>query len=627
RKIILNQKKEKFYKTSDYKNAYGEDKKDRIDKFHKKYFKESENFYLTLYSIYALFPLYERELKIQEFIASNITRIYSDYRIGDAEFSACYPTVFKEDMQKEIEDKIAELKSSKYKHIVDSYIPIKDAERSPKHPLTNALLKYSGFYLFGFQPDYVTKLADKLFKAKLISNYETDGWYIEDDYVEEMITILNQNYKEHEVLQYRRKFVDLKTDRSQHAIIPLSLRSEYFPKNIEKTSAFNSIHFENNKERENAIKLYEFIFYTTLSTQMRNSVYDKSRVQIKVGNNMLKEEANYLIEGQKNWEKLTGSFMEKLTKNSNTTERGIVFLPELKPGDILTSVNIYPYTRRARTPCRYGIGRFITQILEKYGIGSNSDHDDIVKNLINSKVVIEDENILYPQENAMFLMKWLTENIPSLVDLEYLKELQEKIEAVSENRITLNSLLTEINMLIDGGFKMFGYEEDEAKPSESKIKLVKAIAARNKVPLNESIFSSTAKCDLFLAQYPEPEPIKVGSCPKCNSVVFQKEFTTKDGEVLAYFSCENFRKNGGCNFSLWDNYVYNFFSYRGIELFTTEDRRESLRKILSKKRGYLFTGFLSKTQKSYDANVLLVEGYNQKKNCEEWVFDLKFPKK
>ena len=134
---------------------------------------------------------------------------------------------------------------------------------------------------------------------------------------------------------------------------------------------------------------------------------------------------------------------------------------------------------------------------------------------------------------------------------------------------------------------------------------------------------------MILAQYPVAEPIKIGSCPQCNSLVFQKEFIKQDtGEVLYYFACEKYgTKSNDCTFSIWDNYIHKFFSDKAIELFTVEERANTLKKIMSKKKGYLFTDFIAKNQKPYDAKVSLDSYEDKNSKQKKWNFSLEFVNK
>ena len=627
RKIIIQKNKDSFIKTTEYANSLN--KQELLNKHYKIWYESISSFFLSLRSIYALHPLVLRELKIRDFVSEEVIRVKADYIYNGIEFSAYYPTHYNSSMIKEIEDCISELKNPKYTHKVDNYTLRTNTERSPHEPLTTAELKYSAFYLFGFEPDYVTAIIKKLYQTNLITNPETNGWNIEGSVVEDIITVLNQKFKEEKVLQYKRIFSDKIVDRTaQECIRPTVITSKLFPKHIDKTDEFNSIEFIDEIEKRDAIKLYEFIFYMTLSTQMKNSIYDTSKIEISVGNKKLVEQANVVLEGQENWEVLTGELIKRISNNDGSWGGQVVVLPEIAPEEVLKPLDVYAYSYQSKRPPRYGVGRFITQILEKNNIASNKYHDIIVNELVNSRAVYQVKTMLHPQENSIILIQWLTEHLPSFLDLEYLAELEEKIALVESGELTLGSLIDEINRLIDAAFEVSGYVEDDSKPSQNKINLVKAIALKFNLDVSEADFTSNIKLDMILAQYPMPEPIKIGSCPNCNALIYQKEFIDKEtGEIAYYFACENFKRNGGCSFSIWDNYIYKYFSDKAIELHIVDERADALKKILSKKRGYLFNDFIAKNQKPYDAKVFIESYKDRKTQQEKWGFTLAFVNK
>lgn len=627
RRIIISKNKDIFTKTSEYQNS--QNKKTLLDDYYKKWFESTNKFYLSLKSIYALHPLVERELKIIDFSSEEVVRVKADYSYNGCDFSAYIPAHYNKDMQKEIQDCISDLKVQGAAHIVDNYIEKKDSESSPHEPLTTAQLKYSAYYLFKFEPSYVSMLANKLFNAGLITDPETNGWHIEDRVIEEMITILNQKYGEEKVLQHKRRFTDQKVDREpQDAIRPTKITSAFFPKNIICTSEFLNISFENGKDKANALKLYEFIFYITLATQMRNSIYDTSKIEIVVGKRKLTEQANVIIDGQDNWELLVGELVKRIASNESGFEKQTVVLPEIMPGEVLKPIDVYAYAYNSKRPPRYGIGRFITQILEKYNIGTNKEQDEIVEELVSTKAVIIIKSMLHPQENSIRLIKWLEEHLPSFLDLDFLEGLKEKIELVRENKLTLQSVLEELNETIEFALNKSGYIKQDDTPSVHKVNKLKAVAIKNNLRLGEDIFKSSVKIDMLLAQYPDVEYKKIGNCPNCNSIVHQKEFIDKmTGEINSYFACEKFKRNGGCNFSLWDSYIYNFFSSKSVEMHTVDERAEVLIKILPKKKGYFFSGLIAKNKKPYDARIYLDQSVNPKTGLKQWGFALSFVNK
>lgn len=629
KKIIVGQQKERYIKTTEYKNTSSNSKSNTLDKQYKKWFSSISNFYLSYHSIYALHYLVQRELRIRDFVAQEVIRVKADYVYNEIEFSAFYPTHFTSDMTKEIDDCISELKNPQYTHIVDSYILKKDTERSPNPPLTTSELKYSCFYLYGFEPEYVTKLSSILYDSKMITNPQTNGWRIEEQIVEDIITILNQKYPDEKVLQYRRVYTDKIADRGvKECIRPASLIAKYFPKNIKDTLEFQDVYFASKTEMEDALKLYEFIFYTTLATQMKNSIYDTSAVEINVGSRKLREQANVLIEGQENWELLTGQLIQRIQYSETSFKNKVVVLPEIAPETKLKPADIYAYSYQSKRPPRYGVGRFVTQILSKNSIGDINKHDAILKELTESKAIVLIKTMLYPQENAVILIQWLQEHIPNFLNLEYLAELEEKIDSAVNGEISTDSILQEVDRLIESGFESSGFILEDTKPSQAKINLVKSIAAKHNILIEKIVYQSNIQMDLILAKYPSAEPIKIASCPNCNALVYQKEFIDKNnGEVIYYFSCEEFNKNSGCSFSLWDSYIHKFFSKKGLELFTIEERASTLKKILSKKKGYLFNDFIAKNGKPYDAKVFTEIQADETSKQIKWGFSLEFANK
>lgn len=626
RKMILENEKNKLINSFEYKELDSREKKELLNQKYKEWFDEISSFFLSYKSIIALYPLVEREIKIRNFISEEVIRVKADYFYKNIEFSLYYPTHFNESMSKEIEDTITEIKDEKYSHVVSGYISKTDSEKTPNEPFTNAKIKFSAFYLFNFQPDYTTKLLSYLYNANLITDPETNGWNIDDDIVNDIILLLNEYYSPEKVLQFKRTFKDKNIDRSvQECIRPTAISKNRFPKKLFNLKEFRAINFDSETEKLNAHNLYELIFYITLATQMKNSIYDESKIEVTVGKNTLSEQAHILIEGQDNWELLTGKFIKTINSGAEIYNAPTIILPEVTVDTILTPLDVYSYSYKSKKPPRYGIGRFVTQILERYEIGTNKQQDEIVNELVKAKAVKIIKTMIHPQENSIFLIEWTKQYLPLLLDLEYQKELQEKILSVSQNEITLQSLLDEIIRMIDSAFDECGFVADDEMPSQSKINLLKSVALKHNLKINDDVYKSNIKIDMILAKYPKEKPIVIGSCPSCNSLVHQKEFIKKGtDEVKYYFACEKLNKNGGCTFAIWDSYIYKYFSNKAVELYTVKERADTLKKILSKKRGYLFHGFVNKKNEPYEAKVLIAPYTDRDTKKEKWGFELKF---
>lgn len=622
REIIVEKEKIKLINSKSFKSLSQTERTDTFNKYYKKWYKEISNFFLSYQSIVALHKLVERELKIRAFETEEITRIKVDYVHNDVPFCAYLPTHYSVDMMQEVEDTIAYLKRKDLNHVVVNYIEKKDHEKEPPAPLTLAEAKYNAFYLFGFEPSYTTKLLFSLFDAGLITKPETNGWNIDDDFIDDIIVYLGQFYPDDKIIQYKRTYTDRTVDRNQECIRPCKLFNNYVPANIITTDEFKAMNID-EVEKKDAIKLYGFIFNLTVATQMKNSIYDVSSVEIQVGEKILLERSNIVLEGQENWELIIGNTVRKINSNSIGMSNKITCLPKFKFEDRLNPIEIYRYAYNSRRPFRFGVGRFLTQILEKNNIAQNEEQDKIVTELITSRAVVLIGNMLHPQENSIILIQWLSEYMPILLDPLFFQEIQEKIESVVIGDIELNTVLQQFETIIESGFSLADFVPKHTKPSEAKLKLFHAVVAKNNLNVDSSVYENNVAIDKILAQYATTQPVKVGSCPKCNNVVYRHEYI-KDKDTLYYFMCENGGRKGTCSFSLWDNYINKFFNTKGIQLHTIEERTDVLKKILSKKRGYLFNDFISKTQKKYDAKIF-VEAYEDRDTKQEkWQFGMKF---
>lgn len=433
RKIIVGKERDRLTASSDYQNATKDMKDVMLKQGYKKWYEDISSFFLSRNAIYALHPLVERENKINSFASEVIYKVRADYYYDEIDFSASYPTRFTEDMQREMEDLIAELVDSKLSHVVGSYISKTDTEKAPPAPLTNSELKYSCFYLYSFSPEYTTYLSKKLHNANIITNPKTNGWNIENDFAESIISHLLRIYKSEQVLQFQRIYTDKKIDRfSKECIRPTIISTPFLPENISQTKNFLDIKFENEKESKDAILMYAFIFNITLATQMRNSIYDTSSIEIVVGSNILHEKANKVIEGEENWELIIGSIVDSILKNSTQAKDRVCVIPEIPNHTTIKPLNVYSYNYDSQRPPRYGVGRFMTQILEKR-LMSNGDYEEqdaILNELLTSNALRQVKAMLIPQEISIILINWILEYMPRFLEQDYITQTNEKISEI-----------------------------------------------------------------------------------------------------------------------------------------------------------------------------------------------------
>lgn len=529
----------------------------------------------------ALHLLTVREREIEDFIREKTYRLAIDYIKDGVQFQIFHKTVFKDDTREEMNSLLAYLGNKNNPHIVEIYKP-STKEEAPFPPLITSRMQRGGFYLMGYEPDKTMKLAQNLFEAGLITYHRTSSYNIDNDAVIEMIRLLNSYYPEKDVLQKKRIFKAKnagEASAAHEAIRPTYFQDEFNPERIRKHQLFLDAELTEEHRR-----LYEYIWYITLSTQMVDSVYDVSELTIRCGQNTLHEKAhshafeyNPMLEREEKilgWEKLRGSYIKTAEREADEDwkDKEIV-IPRLHIGEQLNVVDIKVIDGHTRRPPRYGIGRFITT-LEHMGIGKPSTFALIYEKLVKTGCVsLINKQMLKPTELGFAIDQWIEEHAPWMVDAERAKDFEDLLEAIEKGEIrNCDKEIAEYTELIN-----------------------KLAAEKGYVP---PVSTETQK--------------KEALC-RCSICKGGKILTTSNDKGRFYHCSTR-----NCLF-LTDKSVDGFFSNFGLNL-DDDERSDALKKVLSKKSGYQFELYSSKKQKKFTAAVVVAKN-------DKGYWGLSFPEK
>jgi len=577
----------------------------------------------------ALHLLCLRERDIEQFVAEKQFKIAVDYVKDGVQFRVMFGTVFSEETKTEMNQVFAYLGNKANHHIVQKYKQ-STKEVAPFPPLITSRLQRGAFYLFNFDPNKTMKLAQKLFEAGLITYIRTDSYNISDDVVYEIIEYLNEHFPEEDVLQHKRVFKSKKEGHDAHeAIRPVYFTEEYTPDTVRQTS-----HFRDHKLTEEHRQVYEYIWYVTMATQMVDSVYDNSELTVQVGENIMRVKANsiattFTLEGEEvklyGWEKLQRNYLKTAERDNDEDYKDReVYIPRMTVGDELKFVNIDVVESLSKRPPRYGIGRFIS-VLEDKGIGRPSTFASIYQKLVDTGCVrIIGGQMLQPQKIGFMIDDWIKENCEWMHDINQAKEFEELLDAIESGEVDdINPIVNGYTQLINYLYEKVGFTPDLNKetntPSEAQISFYRRIIKQEGMSVDERLLNDREKLSAFLTKYNNDKT--VCKCPVCKTGAIQEKSFTKDGHTFEYYKCTN----NDCDFTLGDTSIDKFFAQKGIDL-NKEERRTALKNIASKKRGFLFTGFISSAGKKYDAKVKLGKYFNKTRNKEMWTLQLNFDK-
>ncbi|WP_456469980.1 DNA topoisomerase [Caminibacter sp.] len=537
----------------------------------------------------SLHILVDLERKIESFVVEEHKRVKIKYIKDGIVFEVNSPLSFSPVQKKELDEYLFVLNSNP--HVV-SFYKQKTEDRNPPKPLTTSTLQYGAWYLFRFKPKKTMKLAQELFEKGLITYHRTDSVRISNEAITEIMDYIYKNYGEEFVVSQPRFYKNSDTSQNAHeAIRPTNFKEEYAPENIEKTEKLN----------DDLKKLYEFIWFRTIITQMKPSVYDVSVVEINVGGNQFKAQANERIfDG---WEKIKGDFIKTSIKGDEEEWRDkLIKLPEFEIGEELTPMDIITYDYIPHRPRRFGVGRFITY-LSNHNIARPSTLDMIIENLEKKDYLSIQKGMLFPRPLGFEVDKWLEENVEWLVDIELAKKFEEELDLIEKGESDYKDLVFAYTDLIKELERKFNISSMQESPTTAQIELIKKIAEEKNIKVNEAVYKNKKLAQTFINTH--LEKITFGKCPIC-----------KKGEVLKK---ENrlYCNNRNCDFVLFN--FENFFKTFKIE---HNDKFIELffKSLLKRKKVYL-PYLINKEGKEFEAFVKI----EKKGKYYNLVFDFKKP--
>lgn len=512
----------------------------------------------------ALGLIVRNEYKIENFTPEKYKKIYIDYIHDGLNFTVTNNIKFKEEHENELEEMHKLLLDKKTMHVVESYNN-KAKETPPFPPLTTTRILRSMNYLYGYDPKETMGVLQNLYdginingnRTGLITYPRTDSLNISDEIVIDIINFLfevaninkskiNPNdsreqkeakmlFDESYVLDSKREFKNTNANafEAHEAIRPTNISFEFSPKAL-RTQLDPMQH-----------KIYEFIFYRTVSTQMKNAIYDVSNILIDISGNKFQAFANKrLFAG---WEILLGNKIKKSEDENDMPERTLP--ANLYIGDTLSPIEINIESRDEKTPPRYGIGRFITT-LESNSIGRPSTIADIIGGLTSRGVISILKNMIIPTEAGKLLYKFLEENANWLIDVDHTKQFEDDLDKIEQGEDNMQ-LIEEYDKLKNEFLDRIGYDTSN-KPEEWLIEKAQAIAEKKGETLSSAMLASK---DLLYKYYNNyKKTTKVAKCPTC-----------KKNDIFEYdtiFKCGGYE----CDFFVPKESIIKFFHNLGKEL-------------------------------------------------------------
>ena len=547
-------------------------------------------------SFASLAILVEREKEINNFDAYYYKKISATYRVEDKEVFCIGEKKYIEGMDDELfYADVAKLKNDP--HIVTLH-DVEYEDIQPPKPILFSSLMSNVFYLYKYPTKQIATIAQKLFegikigdeKIGLITYIRTDSYRMSTEIAREAFDIIPYMVIKKEdgplgydyVVSEQREYKNKKNAQDAHeAIRPVYLTPEYSPQNIRKYLS------------EEEYRVYDYIYKISLTTFMTNSSHISTKTEITCGDIKLKSETKEeVFDG---WE-IVGRYYVPFFKRFDKFENNP---PTLYINSVLEPKEIDNWSRKAKSPERYGEGRFIETMTNK-GIGRPSTLPNIIPELIKKGYVQSVKGMLKPTLTAEALVNWANENADWLTDINHARTFEEELSKIENGEADKDQLIQEYDTLIEELYKKYDFKDMETykkeKPSAEQTKTLEMIQSKG-VEVKENAFNSKLEATKVIKKY--YESLKVCKCKECDT-----------GHIIAYeknYSCNN----KDCKFVLWKNKVSGFIDNFKLDI----DEVEFSESLLKKKN--VFTENLHGKSAIFDADVFI-------ENDERYGYGLKF---
>lgn len=358
----------------------------------------------------ALRLLSERELEIKSFVPDEYYDIYMYFENYKAKLES-YNNI------KIIKDITCYDEIISKEYCIENIITTQK-KISPKAPFITSTLQQAASTELSFSPDKTMQIAQSLYEGKndlcegLITYMRTDSTNINEDFIIDLRKYVKELYPSliSDVVNiYKSK---VKNSQEAHEAIRIT-NLEYTPISIK------------GKLPEEQYKLYNLIWNRTISSQMKESIYESTKYIISHQDIIFSMSiSNLIFRGYQ--------FQSEETYNKYPLSIG----DKIK---IDKWEKIHKYTT---PPNRYSEASLIKE-LEKRGIGRPSTYARIINVLKERDYVINSSTSLIPNNKGIIVCEFLKLYFTKYVNYDFTTQMEENLDLIANNKKSSLELLSD----------------------------------------------------------------------------------------------------------------------------------------------------------------------------------------
>ena len=335
------------------------------------------------------------------------------------------------------------------KECIDTIFKVKNIEkkpskRSPSAPFTTSTLQQEASRKIGFSPSLTMSTAQRLYEAGHITYMRTDSVNLSNEALENSKNVIEINYGKN---YFKRRVYKTKSNSAQEAHEAI------------RPTNFN---LDNAGKTDTEKKLYNLIWRRTLASQMSESIFERTVVNISNGSKYEFKASGEIM--------VFDGFLKLYNENSDNTK----LLPKLEKDSSLNVEEILCKQVFTKHPPRYSEASLIKK-MEDSGIGRPSTFAETIRKIKEREYVVKEErdgkiiksneirlisntisqevkdektgfekNKIYPTNMGMFVTEFLNENFNlSFMDYSFTAKTESQLDQIAYKGRNWNSMIEE----------------------------------------------------------------------------------------------------------------------------------------------------------------------------------------
>jgi DNA topoisomerase I len=482
----------------------------------------------------------EREKEIKKFKSSEYWEIASIVRsqktVGSAlEFAVGLIKIGDKKAgigdEKKARDIVYDLEKSTYS-VID--IKRKEVKKSPYPPFTTSTMTQSASRLFGWSAKKTMSVAQKLYEEGLITYHRTDSVNISGSAINEVRSYIVEEFGD-KYLPEKPKFFKKQSKNAQEA------HEAIRPTHVNLEFKLTDSKFEKDGE-----KLFSLIWKRFVASQMRESVFDETAIDVLAEN---KNGKKYTLRASGQVMKFDGWRKIIPLKKDEAPS-----LPAVESGEVLKLIKVNSEQKFTQPPARYNEASLI-KTLEKLGIGRPSTYAPIITTIQLRNYVEKNEGKFHPTSIGFAVNEFLETNFEGIVDYSFTAEMEKKLDDVAKGELQWDKMMADF-------YNPFDKKLTEVETKAKRVKIeVESLGIKcptcekegrvgdkqGDLVIRTGRFGKFISCSLFPeCKHTEKFVEKIDvMCPDCGTgdVIVK---TTKKGRK--FFGCSRYPD---CNWASW----------------------------------------------------------------------------